>query len=409
MRWYVYLAWKQLFPRDKKVSFFSAVSIFGVALGVAVLFVVQSVMEGFQYNIRQTIVDTQGDVRVDAQHTIYDGDNLVEFLQNFPGVEAAAKYAYGIGMLKYGNRSIFPLVKGVDIENELRVTKIGKFIKSGNLDNFDCGGIILSSELAESIGAIVGECVEIYSPSMLENINGDEVILPKTLEISAIYETGYHHADKNIAIVALDTLQDLCGLSEGIHGISLKLQPEVRPEKLAFQLNASLDESMHAASWQEMNRDLLFVLKMEKTMIFFILVFVLLISAFSIASSLVISVVRKTREIGLLSALGATKRQCAACFLVQGGVVGIAGSIIGIAAGAIILRFRNNIVALFVKLCGVDNFMLKFYSFANMPAKYEVGDIVAIVIFAIGICCIAGMAAAAQVAKINPAEALRNE
>ncbi|MDR1401417.1 MAG: ABC transporter permease [Puniceicoccales bacterium] len=409
MKWYIYLALKQLFPSGKKISFFSAMSIFGVALGVAVLFVVQSVMEGFQHNIKRMIVDTQGDVHVDRQRIICDGDALVKFLQSFPEVEAAAKYAYGFAMLKRGNQSLFPLIKGIDVAKELRVTGLGKFIKAGNLDNFDCGGIILSSELARSIGATVGECVEIYSPAMLENMNSDEVILPKTLEISAIYETGYHNVDKSVAIVPLDILQDLYGLENGIHGISLKLQTGISPEKFTFQLNDSLDESTHASSWQEMNQDLLFVLKTEKTMIFFILVFILLISAFSIASSLIISVVRKTREIGLLSALGGTKKQCAACFLMQGAIIGIIGSAVGITAATTIVKFRNSIVALFVKLCGVDDFMLKFYSFANMPAKYGVRDIFSVAIFAIGICCIAGMAAAMQVAKINPAEALRNE
>lgn len=406
MNWCIYLALKQLFPTGKKFSFFSIMSIIGVALGVMVLFVVQSVMNGFQHEIRQTIVSTQGEVRIDVNNNIlYNADRL----KDRPEVAALARYAYGVGMLEYNNRSIFPLIKGIDLENEIKVVELQKFIKEGSLQNFDNRSIILSSELASQIGATVGSSVEIYSPIMLKAFQTNEIILPKTLKIVATYETGYRQADENIAIMMLDTMQDLYGLGEGVHGISLKLKPNIRPEKFAFELNKDLTRPMHAASWQEINKDLLFVLKTEKTMMFFVLVFILLVAAFSITSSMTISVVRKTREIGLINALGGTIRQCGACFMIQGLIIGIAGSVIGVTVGALILRFRNDIISVFAKLCGIENFMLKFYSFANMPATYRLGDILTLVTFAISICCLAGMLPARKVAKIKPADALRNE
>ncbi|MDR1528166.1 MAG: ABC transporter permease [Puniceicoccales bacterium] len=410
MNWCLYLALKQLFPTGKKFSFFSAMSIIGVALGVTVLFVVQSVMNGFQHEIRRTIVATQGEVRIDANNNIlYNADNLGNFLKNRPEVTALARYSYGVGMLEYNSRSIFPLIKGIDLENEVKVVELKKFIKEGSLQNFDNRSIILSSELANQIGATVGNSVEIYSPIMLKALQTNEIILPKTLKIVATYETGYRQADENIAIVMLDTMQDLYSLGEGVHGISLKLKPNVRPEKFAFELNRNLTHPVHAASWQEINKDLLFVLKTEKTMMFFILVFILLVAAFSITSSMTISVVRKTREIGLINALGGTIRQCGVCFMIQGLIIGIAGSVIGVIAGALILKFRNDIISVFVKLCGVEDFMLKFYSFANMPATYQLSDILTLVTFAVAICCLAGMLPARKVAKIKPADALRNE
>jgi lipoprotein-releasing system permease protein len=125
-------------------------SIIGVALGVIVLFVVQSVMNGFQHEIRRTIIATQGEVRVNANNNniLYNADSLGNFLQNQPEVAALAQYAYGIGMLEYNNRSIFPIIKGIDFENEIKVVELQKFIKEGDLQNFDNRGIILSSELA---------------------------------------------------------------------------------------------------------------------------------------------------------------------------------------------------------------------------------------------------------------------
>jgi lipoprotein-releasing system permease protein len=405
----VYLAVKQLFPSGKCLSFFSAMSIFGVALGVLVLFVVQSVMEGFQHNIRTTIVETQGDVRIDSRRVMHVDSELNELLEDFPEIEASAKYAYGVAMLKRNNRTAFPLLKGIDLENETKVVALKKFTKFGNLNDFGDGSIILSSELANQMGVTIGDSVEIYSPIILESLGSDEIILPKTLEITAIYETGYHNADRNIAIVTIETIQDLYELEDGIHGISLKLAPGSGAERLAFELNRRLTPPMRAASWREMNGDLLFALKTEKTMMFFVLAFVLLIAAFSITGSLMISVVRKVREIGLICALGGTRMQCATCFMLQGAIIGVIGGTIGILCGLLVLKFRNGIVALFVRLCGVDDFMLKFYSFANMPAKYGVGDILSIFIFAVAVCCAAGAFPAAKVAKISPAEALRNE
>ncbi|MDR1433195.1 MAG: ABC transporter permease [Puniceicoccales bacterium] len=405
MKWYVYLALKQLFPTGKRISFFAAMSIVGVALGVVVLFVVQSVMEGFQYNIKKMIVDTQGDVRVDSKHMIFDVDKLEDFLRNFPGVAAVARYAYGMMMLKYDDRTGFPTIKGVDIENEAKVIDLRKFIKQGNLENFNCGGIVLNDEMARSVGATVGSSVEVFSPKIVEETSSGEIILQRTFDVSAIYETGY----QNVAMIAIDTLQDLYGLGEGVHGFSLRLVPGVMPEKVAFELNKDLPKEIVAMSWQEMNKGLMFALQTEKAMMSLVLMFVLLIAAFSIAGSLLASVIRKTREIGLFSALGGTVWQCAMCFVLQGAIIGIIGSFIGIIVGMVTLKFRNIIMVGFLRLCGVEDFMMKFYSFANMPSRYGKGDVLTLVAFAVFLCCLAGVLPALKVAKINPAEALRNE
>jgi lipoprotein-releasing system permease protein len=409
MEWYSYLALKQLFPTGRKVSFFSIVSILGVSIGVMVLFVVQSVMDGFQHNIRTAIVETQGDVCIESDRMMYYTSAIGKILAKFPEIEAVAKYAYGVSMLKCGGHAAFPLVKGIDLENEIKVVALKKFTKLGSLESFDSDSIMISSDLARQICATVGSNVEIYSPNMLVDTDADEFILPKTLKVTAIYEFDCRNADRNIAIISIDTMQELYDLGDGVHGLSLKLYPGIRAEKLAFELNRQFVRPMRAISWQEMNKDLLFALKMEKTMMLFVLFFILLIVAFSIAGSLVISVVRKTREIGLIGALGGTRIQCAMCFMLQGMVIGIIGGVVGISCGMLVLRFRNDIVAIFVKLCGVEDFMLKFYSFAAMPAKYGIRDIFSIFTFALAVCCVAGIFPAIKVAKINPAEALRNE
>jgi lipoprotein-releasing system permease protein len=124
---------------------------------------------------------------------------------------------------------------------------------------------------------------------------------------------------------------------------------------------------------------------------------------------MMIAVVRKTREIGLISALGGTTGECAACFVVQGFIIGVLGSTLGIPCSGLVLKFRNHIISIFVKLCGVEDFMLKFDYFANMPAKYGMSNILAIVIFAIITSCVVGVLPAIMVSKIKPSDALRDE
>lgn len=409
MKWYTYLAIKHLFPSGRPPTFFSIMSICGVAIGVMVLFVVHGVMNGFQERIKDTIVATQGDVRISSPHIIYDVNDIDALLSESCDVDSFAKFAYGMTMLQFDNRPVFPMMKGIDLAHEREVIGLDKFICSGNINDLSDDGIVLSKSLADSIGIQIGDIVDVYSPIMFLEQTEDTVMLPRSLEVVAIYETGYHQIDNDTAMVSLSTMQELYGLCHGIHGVSIKLKNSVSAERFAHELTQILPFPLVANSWREMNADFLFALKTEKTMMNFVLMFIIVVAAFSMTSSMTIFVVKKTREIGLMSALGGSSRGSAICFAIQSMLIGGIGSIIGIISGIIILHFRNHIVRLFVHLCGINDFMLKFYSFADMPASYSWQNIVFIMLFAIGMCILSGMIPACRASKINPAEALRNE
>lgn len=409
MKWYTYLAIKHLFPSGRLPTFFSIMSTCGVAIGVMVLLVVHGVMNGFQERIKDTIVATQGDVRISSPNIIYDVDDIDTILTSSCDVESFAKFAYGMTMLQFDNRPVFPMMKGIDLSRELEVVGLDKFICAGDINALCDDGIVLSRALAESIGARIGDVVDVYSPIMFLEQSEDTIILPRSLEVVAIYETGYRQIDNDTAMVSLSTMQDLYGLRNGIHGVSVKLKNSINAERFAYELTQILPFPLVAESWQEMNADFLFALKTEKTMMSFVLMFILIIAAFSMTSSMTIFVVKKTREIGLISALGGSSRGCATCFAMQSMLIGCVGSMLGAIAGIVILHFRNHIVQMFVRLCGIKDFMLKFYSFADMPASYTWQNVVCIILFAICMCMLAGMIPAFRAAKINPAEALRNE
>jgi lipoprotein-releasing system permease protein len=209
--------------------------------------------------------------------------------------------------------------------------------------------------------------------------------------------------------MSLRAMQELFAMADDdSHGFTLKLRNGANLGKSVLRLRHNFPE-LRVLGWQELNSDFLFVLKLEKAMMMFVLLFILLVASFSIAGSLMISVVKKRREIGLLCALGATKREVSMIFLLEGVSIGFLGSVFGLLFGCIAMTFRNGILAILTRLIGINDFLLRFYDFARLPAKYSVSGTITIVLFALLSCALAGLIPALAVAKINPSYALRNE
>ncbi len=409
MPWYLYLALKQLFPTGRRVAFFTLASVAGVMLGVAVLIVVLSVMNGFGDELRRKIVETYGDVRVETGGIMVNQEEVMRKLQTLPGVAAVAPYAQGMAMLQAGNRPAFPYLLGVDMERELRVVPLASFMVVGRVEDLDDDSVFLGSELAASLGAHVGQNVDVYSPLLLERLKRDEILLPRQVRVAGVFETGWNQVDSNTVICTLRTMQDLYGLGRGVHGVSVRLKPGEDPDESAAKAAALLGGDFHAVSWLQSNRDFLFVLQLEKNMLMFIILFIILVASFSIASSLLTSVVRKTKEIGVLGALGARPRQVAVCFCVQGFFIGVSGTLLGIALAVTALAFRNDVVHAFARLTHSEAALLRFYQFSNLPASYSARDFVIIITSAIVIATLAGLLPAWRAARLKPVEALRSE
>ncbi len=412
MPWSLYLALKQLFPSGKRFPFFTAISVVGVMLGVALLIVSISVMGGFGREIRRMIVDTQGDVQVRAGGYLSNIDQVMGAIEGTPGVAAVSPFAEGVVMLEHQNKPAFPGLQGIDVNRINDVIPLNSYIRAGTLDFLDDDSIILSSRLARSIGARIGSVVEVYSPLLLEKIKADEVMLPRELEVVGIMEIGHQSLDSSLVIVTLRRMQELYGLGEGVHGFSIKLDEGRDPDLVSRELNARLFEvapRAFARSWMDANQDFLFVVQLEKNMIFFLLIFIIVVAAFSVTSSLLIAVVRKTREIGLLGAMGGRTRDVALCFCWQALIIGVSGTALGVALGFTVLHFRNNIIATFTKLTGSEEALVRFYEFANLPAHLSTNDFWLIVGLAVAISTLAGVLPAWRAARLQPVEALRSE
>ena len=410
MSWSLYLALKQLFPTGKKVSFFAVMSMLGVALGVAVLLCVSSVMNGFGKEIREKLIEVNGHLQIYGDGILENPEALAARLAKDPEVAGATPLSEGVVMIQYLNRPAFPGVRGLDPDSAESVIPLKKYMLDGSLDDLEDDSVLLSSQLAASLGAYAGQEVDMFTPLMLDRLKKDEVLLPKTLRVAGIFETGWSQVDANTAVITLRLMRELYALNDGAHKIAVRLKDAGtdigRTMKAAERFNADLlKPPLTAMTWMDGNREFLNILLLEKTVMVFIMFLILVVAAFSIMTSLHTSVVRKTREIGLLGALGAVSRRTAAVFCWQGFVIGVAGSVLGVLLALLLLHYRNAIVGLFMDPLT----MAKYYQFLSFPVDYAASDFVKVVLFAILAATAAGLLPAWRAARIKPSETLRHE
>lgn len=409
MPWYLYLALKQLFPTGKRVSFFFLISVCGVMLGVMILVIVQSVMGGFGQTYREKIVQTNGHIRIESGDPMYDYQTVLDTVSGMAEVKGASPYAHGVVMLQHNNRPAFPTIRGIDVEREPSVVPMQDFLQLGSLDDLDDDSVLLSRMLAASIGATLGTTVEVFTPLMLDKLKDDEVLLPRELQVAGIYETGWNDFDSNTMVSTLRLMQELYNLQGAAHGVALRLHPGIDEAVVADELNEILTGGKRAMTWLDMYEDWLWILQMEKNMMFFLLIFIVLVAAFVIAIAQLLTVVRKTKEIGLLVAIGGQPRHLVACFCFQGFFIGFLGVLLGILFALVALFFRNDIIYGFASLTGSQEALVKFYQFSQLPVHYAVSDFVVISLSALVLTTLAGLVPALRAARMKPAEALRSE
>ena len=410
MKWYLYLALKQLFPSGRYISLFFIVSNIGVMLGVAVLLIVQSIMNGLGAEIRDKMANTDGHVRIHGSGIIYDTEPLIEIAKSLPEVEAVAPYAEGLAMMMGNSIPQFPFIKGIDVFEDDPVVPLQQYLRGdAKVEDLDDERVFLSIGLARAIGAYPGSTIELYSPLMLEKLKRDEVLLPRELTVAGIFQTGYNEVDSNSMVITLRLMQELYGLHDGSHGISLRLKNRDDAEAVALKLNEMLDSPYYATTWLDTNQARLFILNLEKTVMGFINLFIILIASFSIAVSLFTAVLKKTREIGLIGAIGASSFQIAGIYCFQGFLIGVTGSILGVLLTFGGLAVRGTIMEWIAWAAGDPTILQRFYGFEILPVRYEPIDFTITISLAIIGSTIAGLLPAFRAALLKPADALRNE
>jgi lipoprotein-releasing system permease protein len=422
----LFLALRYLKPKRTFLSIITLISILGVTLGIMVLILVISVMTGFEQELRRKVIGFDPHVVVTTGGVLEDWEKTVAAVSANPDVTATAPFVLGPVIAQFQSRRLAPKIRGVDPELEREVVDIEPFIVAGEYD-LDGSKTLVGSELARELGVGVGDMITIFSPGnfneilneidRLEKSGGSaedlaslkQLILPTELEVSGIFESGRYLYDSEFLIVPLYIGQELYNLGSGAHGLAVRTRDAYLADKVRNALNASLEPPAWAMSWIDMNKQLFDAIRMERQVMFFILMFIILVAAFGIMNTLITVTVQKTREIGVMKALGARTHQIVGVFLAQGMVVGVFGTAIGLGLGIAATQYRNEVSRFLSRTLGVEVFPASVYQFAEIPAEIVASDVAMICVSAFVICSVAALIPAWVAARLDPVAALRHE
>lgn len=419
----LFLAFRYLRPKRTFVSVITLVSVLGVLLGVAVLIIVMSVMTGFDKQLRDGLLSFDSHIKVLKRNPETGGAALlagfpevINKLKTHPDVAGAAPFVLGKVMIETqrgeGNSQIeAPVVRGVDPVRERDVSELLDKVRFGEAD-LEGRTLLMGIDLAQLLGVRVGDRLAVYSPSALhrmKNSKGEEIIPADDYRVAGIFDAGMYDYNYNVVITSLENAQDLYDLDESVHGVLVQLHDPMLAGRVRWELQELLGEGYRIRTWMEENSTILTALQVEKNMMFYILFFIMIVAAFGIMNSQITFVVQKTREIGMLKALGTRRLSIVVLFLAQSLVVGVIGVGLGFGLGMLALAYRNEFLDFMNRTTGLELFPAATYQFSRLPAVIDPGDISLICGSALIICLLAGVIPAWTAARLRPVQALRNE
>lgn len=403
----LFLGLRYLKPKRTFVSVITLISLAGVTIGVWVLIVVIAVMSGFDRELREKLMGMHAHVTV-MGGLIEHSDKLLQTALETPRVRAATPFAMGLVLIEFERHVATPYLKGIDPKREVTVSKLGTYIKEGSLD-LEGDKVLIGRELASQYGIFLGDKITVYSPRNLEK-KGEEVYLPMELTVTGIFESGMYEYDIGLVFTSLETAQELYNLGNAVQGIEVTTDDPINGARaVADALNRKLPAPLRAQTWAQMNQRLLGAIQVEKSVMFFILTFIVVVAAFGIMSTLITVTVQKTRDIGVMKALGAASGKILRIFVFQGFIVGVFGVALGIGLGLLTVQNINPVNHFLSSVVGIDLFPRDIYNFASIPAYLTVRDLVTIGGSALVICTLAGLLPALRAARLEPVEALRYE
>jgi lipoprotein-releasing system permease protein len=386
------------------------------------LIVVLAVMTGFEEDLKEKILDTNAHIVVlGTTGGVTDYGSVAAKLEKMEGVVAATPFIYSQVMLTAGKNVSGVVLRGIDLATDPKVTNIKRSIIEGSFSGMatasgppqagsspELPGLVIGKELARTLNLFRGDSVNVISPMGTISPMG---MVPKMrqFKVVGIFHTGMFEYDSTLAYVSLPEAQSFLGVGATATGIQLKVRDIYQTRDLVKTINRSLGADFYARDWMQMNKNILFALKTEKTVMFIILTLIVLVAAFGIASTLFMVVMEKTRDIAILKSMGATGLSIMKIFVLEGLIIGVTGTLIGVGSGLFISLNLQSIVDIVQKLTGFELFSRDIYYLDHFPSQVIPADVVLISLTAILISFIATLYPAWQASRLLPAEALRYE
>ncbi len=397
--------------RNGFISFISGVSMLGIALGVAALIIVLSVMNGFQKEVRDRMLGVVSHIEIMAAGgaALPDLARTMQDAQRNPAVIGAAPFVFAQGLLARGEDMKATLVRGIDPQRELDVTDLGRAMGRSGLARLVPGsfGILLGAELARSLGVREGDSVTLITPSGQITPAG---VVPRLKQMTVVgtFDSGHFEYDSALALMHMDDAARIYRL-EGPTGVRLKLRDLHQAREVAAELSASLGGGVIVRDWTRQNRTWFAAVQVEKRMMSIILTLIVAVAAFNLVSTLVMTVTDKQADIAILRTLGASPRSIMGIFVVQGAMVGVIGTLAGLALGLGIAFNIDVIVPALEQLLGATFLPKDIYLISRMPSDPQQADIVPIAVISLVLAFLATIYPSWRASKVNPAEALRYE
>jgi lipoprotein-releasing system permease protein len=402
------------------ISLNTWISIGGVALGVMALIVVIAVMSGFSKDLRDKILGTNSHIVVTNINDsgMDDYEAVIEKIKNTEGVSAVAPFILNQVMLTRGGNAAGVVVRGVDPSREASVSDLEKNLMQGSLKMLVTpekisgkprrNGIILGKELAHRLRVQADDVVSMVAPASRITPMG---LIPKVklFEVVGLFESGMFEYDSNLAFIAIDSAQKFFSMKGRVSGVEIHVKDIDQADQVAALIQDTLGFPYYARDWMRMNKNLFSALRLEKIVMFIILILIILVAAFNIVSTLFMVVMEKSKEIAILKSMGASRSSIMKIFSFQGLIIGLTGTAVGCVGGFAIVPNLNEIVGFIEALFGITAFPSDVYYLDKIPSEIQYFDSFLIVVFSIVICFVASLYPAWRASRLNPAEGLRYE